>query len=405
MGRLDRYYRIERVAGVHLQIMPDGSTLIQVCSVFASGNELQIDKRIKDLTSIVQLKEHLPPKQAIALVISGKGVLQKQVEKIDSVDQTVFGNILPNAKIADFYVQNFISGNTSFVSLIRKTEADRWIGELTGLEYQPLMLSLGPFVMDTIMPQLNIYEQEFIVNGYQISRNEQGSWTGASYEESATSAFSFKLASERVDEKLIIPYAAAFQLVLCNNIEIVSVGTDYLEAALEKKLSDQKVKVQGSLILIGLFSILLINFVFFSWLNSSNNALTVQVSRYNLSTSNQEELSQQIKQKEARLKQLGWDGGLNKSILIDQVASMLPPEITLKEIAVNPVDPVTTRSQKTISFMDRKMRIVGVSEQIIAVNEWIARIKTRPWVKNVQLESYGFNNELNTGQFAINIEY
>jgi len=39
------------------------------------------------------------------------------------------------------------------------------------------------------------------------------------------------------------------------------------------------------------------------------------------------------------------------------------------------------------------------------VNEWMARIKTKHWAKDVQLENYSFNNELNTGQFIVNITY
>jgi hypothetical protein len=45
--------------------------------------------------------------------------------------------------------------------------------------------------------------------------------------------------------------------------------------------------------------------------------------------------------------------------------------------------------------------VTGKSERIIPVNEWIARVKTQKWVKNVQLDSYTFSNELNTGQFTV----
>jgi Tfp pilus assembly protein PilN len=55
--------------------------------------------------------------------------------------------------------------------------------------------------------------------------------------------------------------------------------------------------------------------------------------------------------------------------------------------------------------LPQKIEVKGISPQIIPVNEWIARIKTRRWVKGVQLESYTYNNELNTGQFILTITY
>jgi hypothetical protein len=72
---------------------------------------------------------------------------------------------------------------------------------------------------------------------------------------------------------------------------------------------------------------------------------------------------------------------------------------------VNPVDLPASRTQKFLAFYDRKIWIIGTSEKIIPVNEWIARIKIKSWVKNIQLENFAFNNELNTGQFTIIIDY
>jgi len=153
------------------------------------------------------------------------------------------------------------------------------------------------------------------------------------------------------------------------------------------------------------FILLLVNFCLFSWLNSSNVRLTEQVSRSAQSTDDIQKINEEVQQKEGLLKVLGWEGNINKSALVDQIASLLPPEMSWKEVAVDPVNLADSRQQKQIVFYTRKIRVMGTSEKIIPVNEWIARIKTRAWVKNVQLDSYTFNSELNTGQFSIVIDY
>ncbi len=105
------------------------------------------------------------------------------------------------------------------------------------------------------------------------------------------------------------------------------------------------------------------------------------------------------------LHELGWDGGLYKSAMIDQAAALMPAEIVIKEIAVNPIDQGAEHRFSGLKFQDGKLLIRGESAQVIPVNEWVARLRTKKWAKHVELESYDFNNELNTGVFTITLTF
>jgi Tfp pilus assembly protein PilN len=402
---LEPYYRISHAAGVNIHLRQDGVAHIHACSVIAKGNQLDIDKKVLDISSVEGLSKHFQEKTPIALNLSGKGILHKQIERTETIDQGNFNKILPNAGIDDFYVQHFISGDLSFVSVIRKTEADRWINQLIAQGYVPLSLSLGPLPVEHIIPQLNIYESGLQFGGNIIQRDEHSHWTNYRYDETALAPFPLKIESEGIDEKLVVPYAVAFQLILGNQLDIIQAEVPLLNDTYQSKLSDQKLKVNGILVLSVFFVLLLINLVIFSWLNSSNIQLASKVSRFTQNTSNVQDINEQIKQKEALLQSLGWDGGINKSVLIDQLASLMPEEISLTEIAITPIDLNSSRAQRSLIFFERRISITGTSGKIIPVNEWMARIKTRPWVKNIQMESYAYNNELNTGQFIITLNY
>jgi len=109
MSVLDKYYRISQAAGIAIHIDSEGNTIIQVCAVIASSNELTIDKKVTNLDAVNQLRQHLPDKSIVALNLSGKGVLHKQIENTKSIDQQNFSKVLPNANGDDFYIQNFVS--------------------------------------------------------------------------------------------------------------------------------------------------------------------------------------------------------------------------------------------------------------------------------------------------------
>ena len=392
---------IQEATGLSIILGPGGGTEMHACRVSVNANKLTIENKRIGLAS----PEQLPAGSVVALNLSGKGVLQKQIEKTDEITQHNFGSILPNAQIDDFYVQHFISGESSFVSVIRKSEADRWIGQLRTQGLVPVMLSLGPFPVVQVLPQLNIYDQDIIFNGYAIQRNEQGEWLSFRYDASASSPFPLKVDSESLDEKLLIPYAAAFQVVLEGKLEPVKADVPSVDSAFINLTADKKLKARGALILGILFVLLLVNFMVFSWLNRDNARLTEQVSRSAQSTEDIRHTDEQVRQKESLLNLLGWEGTVNKSVLLDQVAAILPPEVSWTEAAVDPIDIAAGRAQKTIAFFNRRIRITGSSEKIIPVNEWIARVKTKPWVKSIRLDSYTFNNELNTGQFTVVIDY
>src|SRR5437016_4919951 len=124
---LQQYYHINEAAGISIGIGKDSLYSVSACYVAVEKNQLLITAKLPGLNSIADITKQLPAKSLVALNLYGRGVLQKQIEKAEEITQNNFSQILPNANIADFYVQNFISGSYSFVSVIRKAEADKWI--------------------------------------------------------------------------------------------------------------------------------------------------------------------------------------------------------------------------------------------------------------------------------------
>jgi Tfp pilus assembly protein PilN len=404
MELLDKFYGIKQAGGLAIVIGKDGSAVVNYCQVSLDGKNLSFEKKVTGL-SLQELRKQVKTGIPLSISISGKGVLYKQVEKIEEIGPANFSAVLPNASIDDFYVQHFPSGEHSFVAVIRKTEVDKWLDAISEQGLAPLMLSLGPFPVAHILPQLNIYDEEIIFAGIKIARTADKSWEKVSFHEEFQAPYTIKVENEVLDQQLLLPYAAAFQLLLSGKLDALRADVPTLESAFEDLISDRKFKVNGMVILLIFFVLLLGNFVWLSGLNVENARLSAEVSTSARTSTDQQALNDKIKQKESLLRDLGWDGGINKSSLIDQAAALMPGEITLKEISVSPIDGAADHGFGSLKFRERKILIRGESAQIIPVNEWAARLKSKKWVKNVELESYNFNNELNTGIFTITLSY
>jgi Tfp pilus assembly protein PilN len=402
---LEEFYQIHACTGIALQISRSGETRVTACSVNRKKDKLEISKKLTGLFDIKQLPEYLPATAIISLNLNGKGILHKKTAMLETLTPEFFRGLLPNSEIDDFYVQHFTSGPHSYVSMIRKTEAEKWIGGLKELGMQVVMLSLGPFPVSTIIKQLNVYGGDFLFDGHAVSRGQEDYWTAYDYREDARSAYQLKADLETLDESLLLPYAAAFQVVLENRLDPVKADAAVVNAGMAQLKEKSKFRFYG-LILLGFFFVILsFNAWLFSRLFSENNELETTALSSQQSTADLNDLHGQIKKKEVLLKQFGWDQDINKALMIDRLASVLPEGIILDEVAVNPVDPAESRKQKSLQFRDRKIQVRGSSGGILAVNEWVARLRIMPWVKNCTVQSFTVDTEKQTGLFTLTLEF
>ena len=399
------YFRISEVSGVNMMIAANGDLSIQVCVVKAKGNQLEIAKKIVGLSSLRQLKEALPVKVPVALNLVGKGILVKQIEGVEEINANNFGRVLPNAKAEDFFMQQFVAGGYSYISLIRTSEAERWLEALATLGIEVLSLSLGPFVIQHVLPQLNFYGESIVFDGHLIQRDDQANWISYRHVANEGATFPIKLETEKLDEKLVIPYATAFQMILATDLPLIHAKLDSLNTKLKSVLAERKITIISMITLSSLFILLLFNFLLFTHFSTGNNKLALKVGRSLKNVTDVDRLNADIKHKEALLDTLGWDGRINQSVYIDRIAQLLPPEVAWQEIAVNPVDLSRQKEERNIKFLNRKIEVGGYSQKIMLVNEWIGRIKSLGWVKSVHLLNYSYDNEQNTGKFTIIIDY
>jgi hypothetical protein len=400
---LEQYTQLQKSAGVNIWLKPDGGIRISACELVLDRQALDIVHQFINLSSLKELEEKLPAKLPVALNLSGKGILMKQVGKLETVNASAFATLLPNASFEDFYVQHFPSGEQSFVALIRKVEADKWIQAIQDSGYQCLSLSLNAFPAANIVSQLNEYGEEIVFDGHRIVRNADGGWLSYQTKPEFKAPFPVKIASEKVEEQIILPYAAAFQLLLAGRIPQIQAAVPALKTALNKTRETGKLKAGGIVALVAFFILLLINFALLSYYSAANQKMAGQVSQTVQSSADLQTLMAKIHQQEDILQRMGWEKGISKSVMVDQIAQCMPAGISWQQVAINAPKPVS--GQKEVEFQSRRIEIKGYSVQLLPVNEWQARLKIKPWVKEVQLEEYNYSQEMNTGQFTLTLTY
>ena len=401
----ERFIQLNSALGLSIQINMDNSVDLSACKIQRHKNRLDFVKKISGLKSLNDVGDYFSNEPNIALNLNGKGVLHKQVENTPVLTPLQFAQSFPGANMNDFYIQNFRSGLKSFISVIRKTEADRWIMLCKNHGLNPLIISLGPFPVHMITPQLNVYGDTLLFDGHLIKRNADLDWESYQYERESRSPFPLKIENEVLEEQLLLAYSSAFQLLFAHFADTVQARVPQLDEEFKLLISRKRTTVTVLAALGAFFLLLIINSYVLWAINSENRKLNSRVSRSVFGSREHAALAGLIKSKEAQLQELGWNGQYNKAALIDQLALSLPNEVSWNELTINPVDVSGSRNSQQLLFEDSNIRIMGSSKRIVPVNNWISELEKLSWIKMVKLESYTYDQESETGQFVLKINF
>lgn len=389
-------------AGLEVNIRTDGTFAVRLVELSLQKKLIHIKEKKEQVVAADQLHS-VKVKGPLAVTLTGKGVLIKKTKRLESITAQSLSQLFPDFKMADFYVQHFPAGDNSFIAFVRKEIADHILSIFKKQGAELLMLSLGPFAAEQAIPQLNNYNGNLNFDGHQIVLDDQKTWLDYNYAAGLDSSFELKIDTEPLPQQFLLAYATAFQLILHERLELIRVEADDINTQLVESTFRLKFNRNASLLLLVFFVLLLVNFLLFSFYNSANQALAGKAGARSDVSQNKEKLQAEVKEKEAQVKLLGWNNGQNYAYLCDQIGQTLPAAIILNELVINPLQQGSSSSQKIIET--GSMRITGQSANIYVINDWIYALKLKPWVKAVQLEKYGRDDQKEIQVFTLLLNY
>ena len=392
MSWTEKYRWLSSCAGLELHILPDNAYSGRLCSVSLEKNRLNIDKKSEAEGDLAAVLKQVPNDRPLALTLTGKGILIKKVARIEEITGDTLNKVFPNFSLETFYVQNFISGDYSFLALIRKDSADELVKKIGEAGIKLLTVGLGPFAVALVLGQINNYGEEIRFDGHLIQHNSAFEWEDYKYQPGATSRFPLKIDTEKIPERNLIAYATAFQLALFNRLSPIVIPNSITEHALAEFREEKKFKFNLSAVLAGLFVLLLVNFLVFSRYQAANEQLAAQAGRSSAGVENVKMIRNDLAEKEKQLRELGWNKGLSFAYLADRIGRSVPASITLNELSVNPERDRLGTNGEGEKYEQNIIRISGKTANPEAVNDWIYRLKDETWVNRVTLESFSPGN-------------
>lgn len=360
-GLLQNFGKMTVMTGLEIHTEKDGLLALHACSVKLLKEELVFECNKPNLKSLVHFTKHYQP-TPIGLCLTGKGIITKKIERVAALDAQVINQILPNANPELFYFQHYVSGDYSWISAIRRTEADDWVAQLAAHGFKVLSLSLDRFVLEeVIQPE-----------------------------------------ATQLEETLWLAYAVAFQLLLRK--DLVAVVHPELTHNREQSFARSRVMAIAGVFGVFLLLLLLLNFVLFSYYREQLEALSARSNTTAAEVGKLKRMEADIEQKTAFITKAGWTGGLNYAYIADQLVSCMPRKISLQDLSINPLNEAISKQKHEEVYEIKTVSVTGACGDASTLNNWIFAIKAKDWVAGCKILNYAINQDDGSGAFAISIQ-
>lgn len=391
-------------AGAEVHLSQDGSYDIRLLKLSLHKKRIRIDSKKRYSGSVAKITD-LVLEEPLAITLTGKGVLIKKTARLEVASAQSLQHLFPALKLQEFYVQHFPAGAHSFVAIVRREIADAVMTVFKKQGAEVLMLSLGPFAVDQVLPQLNSYGNALKFDGHQLVLNEAKEWVDYDYTAGIVAGFPLKIDIETIPEEFLLAYATAFQLILHDHLDAVEVEAENIKQRLVNLAAKLKFKRYGMAMIFFFFALLMLNFLVLSGYNSSNEELMSNAGKQSYIFENRAKLEKDVKEKEALVKKLAWNKGYRYAYLSDQIGSSVPKEVILDELQINPLTGARTGLIKDAPLEVGNIKIKGQTSSVYAINGWIYELKQKSWVKDVQLEKYTADDQREVQVFTILLKY
>ncbi|WP_316812821.1 hypothetical protein [Pedobacter heparinus] len=356
--------QLNTLTGVEVFTGKDGERVIHACTLKLGKAQLGFEHKHKDLKSVVHFAKNFKP-GPVALVIRGKGLITKKMERVQGLDPQALNQVLPNANPEHFYFQHYDNGEHSFISAIRRSDTDELMAAFREQGFQVLSLCLDAFVLEEAM----------------------------------------ELKQGQLEEELLLAYAAAFQLLLGGaHGNYIEVEQQQLRDNRAQAFAKAKLKGIGLLAGMVLLVLLLLNFSLFSYYSGQVKALSAASNISSTEIGKLKNQEKDIRKKTALIKAAGWTGGLNYAYLCDQLLACMPAKMSLQEFSINPPDEQLSRARHELVYQTRLVKVSGACRDASMLNNWIFAIKAKDWVEGCKILNYGINPDDGSGSFAIAIQ-
>jgi len=322
-------------------------TLYHVLQFDNTNNELFVTERISGV-SYEELQNKLNKKHPLLLVFLGKGVLDKKVKRTPDYRSKVLLNVNTN----DFYFYEFQQEKEVFISVVRKSIADKQFELFSEDKFIIVDYSVGVFstiVLKSLIKKDEFASSDVILN---FSGDELDSFTKNTEEKTEV------ISGQQLSSVEMPLFATGLNYYYPN--EHLDYDVDFLSANRREKNYKKYFELTGGFVLGGFFLLLLLSYLLLGYYNDKTVESNASLGMLKDTYGKVKVLEKERDDKKAILNESGVFTSSFLSYYINELTTDLPKTISLSEFLLFPNTKKIKQSEKVV-FKTNTITIKGVS--------------------------------------------
>jgi Tfp pilus assembly protein PilN len=310
--------------------------------------------------------------------------------------------VLPNANEEDFYVQAYDAEHYQLVTLVRRSQVDEWLKELSGMGFlfariqlgMPSAFSLGLILQreNVLLPSGNlVFEEgrlEQVIPSVEAATplEVDGKQISPSNLLALGNGFSYYLSEESA---MVEQFASA-------NVELAHQG--------EEELHYRRLLYKVG---FGALAILMVVLVFNQLVRNHYEDRYMILEEILAATANERqelaEMKIELQQKQDLVNTTGMNSAARLSFYMDRIGATVPESIVLNDLSVNPLKERKLNAGEKAGFQFGKIYVSGTVRHTEALNAWVEDLKALEWAREVVIDKYNRLEESDNAFFTIHI--
>jgi Tfp pilus assembly protein PilN len=378
---------------VETEFFSDQEFVLRILEIKQKKSEMDFNIIFNDKVDAEQLTKLIKGK-SIILLVTGKGVLTKKINKSEDVQAE---DVLPNSGKEDFYWQNYPCMHHSFATICRKQKLD----ELLNLMKQNNVV-IGEIYLGLGVCHLagSLLEREVI----QLSKQELHFSNGILQEIKPTSneELNYSIGKKEISSSMISLLCAGVSFASKSELQssIDSEEFIYFKNEWKQKTLFQKA---GAIVLVSFLLILFGNYLAYNHYSQRYELLQEEVAYKQSEIDLLNTLNEELKEKQSLIGGTGMNNGYKVSVLADKIGITIPSTVQLLEMNIQPLEKGKLKKDDKAAFETDRIILKGKIFKSTDINQWIKNMKDEKIVKDVVVSQYNQSLNENYAEFELTL--
>lgn len=395
---IDKINTFKKVLGIHIIQLEDDKYQIDVCLLEKRKGEIYIlfQQQYSQLCQLSESHKTIP----CSISIQSKNILHKPTDFIE--DETITKYLHTN-NLEQFYIEKVKTGNSYFLSCIRKEDLISILEELEASTLNIAALSISPAHVIACSPYLeNKFPMEINIEGYKLNLESQDEFSIHTLKKHENALSSLTLANVNLEHNQIISYSNALTILIFQNSPnyIIESGFNNYTDEAKYKILFNKTWRPG---ILTLFFILLLNFLLFQNAGSKFNILSIEFAKYQKKVNTLNQLQADYDAKKDIVANLNLNTRNTNTYFIDQIAATVPSNIKLHVLNLFPINKERDGLEFNYKTNKNLIQISGECSSPLVLNGWYKELRKFDFVFEIEDQQYKYDNIEGMAIFSFNI--